>query len=96
MEFAKFMFKFYNKLLPRTFDNYFTDLNYIHKYNTRQKIRNVFFHHQSKTENGKRRLHHKCLNVWKKIPPQFRTYSFGKFKQELRKEYIAKYNTITQ
>ena len=36
MEFAKFAYKFYNKKLPNSFDNYFTDLKYIHNYNTRQ------------------------------------------------------------
>ena len=39
MEIAKFMFKFKNKLLNSSisFDNYFTNLSEIHKYNTRQR-----------------------------------------------------------
>ena len=36
MEIAKFMFRFKNKMLPISFDNYLTNLSEIHKYNTRQ------------------------------------------------------------
>ena len=43
MEIAKFMFKFYNKMLPNSFDSYFTKLDSIHSYNTRQKSTNEFF-----------------------------------------------------
>ena len=42
MEFAKFAYKVSNKKLPNSFDNYFTDLEYIHNYNTRQKDCNDF------------------------------------------------------
>ena len=43
MEIAKFMFKFYNKMLPNSFESYFTKLDSIHSYNTRQKSTNEFF-----------------------------------------------------
>ena len=43
MELAKFMFKFNNKMLPNSFNNYFLWLDKIHKYNTRQKnVMNMF------------------------------------------------------
>ena len=37
---AKFMFKYNNKMPPISFGNYFLKLEKVHKYNTRQKIRN--------------------------------------------------------
>ena len=37
MEITKFMFRFKNKMLPISFDNYFINLSETHKYNTRQK-----------------------------------------------------------
>ena len=37
MELAKLMFKFNNKMLPNSFNNYFLRLDKIHKYDTRQK-----------------------------------------------------------
>ena len=54
MEIAKFMIKFYNKMLPNSFDSYFTKLNSIHSYNTRQKSTNEFFHYRARTEMGKK------------------------------------------
>ena len=42
MEFAKFMYKFNNKMLPESSNNYFTKLDDVHKYKTRQKHRNEF------------------------------------------------------
>ena len=43
MEFAKFMFKFNNKMLPESFDCYFTKLDNIRKHNTTQKHRNQYY-----------------------------------------------------
>jgi len=43
MEYAKFMLKFNNKMLPDSFDNYFIKLENVHSYNTRQKHRNEYF-----------------------------------------------------
>ena len=43
MEIAKFMFKFYNEVLPNLFDSYFTKLDSTHSYNTRQKRTNEFW-----------------------------------------------------
>ena len=37
MEFAKFMYKYENHMLPSSFDNYFIKLESIHNYSTRQK-----------------------------------------------------------
>ena len=53
MEFAKFAYKCYNKKLPNSFDNYFTDLKYIHIYNTRQKNRSNFYHRYVRSETGR-------------------------------------------
>ena len=43
MEIAKFIFKFNNQMLPDFFNNYFTKLDNVHNYNTRQKTRAEFF-----------------------------------------------------
>ena len=56
MEIAKFMFKFYNKMLPNSFDSYFTKL-----YNLTftviildKKVQMNFFHYRARTEKEKR------------------------------------------
>ena len=85
MEFAKFAYKFYNKKLPNSFDNYFTDLKYIHNYITRQKDRSNFYHRYVRSETGRKKLQHLCVNVWKNIPLQSRNCSFVIFKKNLNK-----------
>ena len=37
MEYAKFIFKFNNHMLPDSFKHYFTKLDSVLKYNTKQK-----------------------------------------------------------
>ena len=54
MEFAKFMFKFNNKMLPESFDCYFTKLDNIHQHNTRQKHRNEYYQFHTSSESGKK------------------------------------------
>ena len=68
IEKAKFMFKYNNKMLPISFDNYFLKLEKVHRYNTRQKIHNEYFQIYSRTESRRKALHHLCLKVWKEIP----------------------------
>ena len=43
MEYAKFIFKFNNHMLPDSFNCCFTKLENVHKYNTKQKQRNEYF-----------------------------------------------------
>ena len=76
MEFAKFMFKFNNKMLPESFDCYFTKLNNIHKHNTRQKHRNEYYQFHT-SESGKKTLQYICLNVWKKSTIFFSDLNIG-------------------
>ena len=54
MEFAKFMFKFSNKMLSESFDCYFTILDNIHKHNIRQKHHNEYYQFHISSESGKK------------------------------------------
>ena len=54
IELAKFMFKYNNRLLPPSFNNYFTKLDVIHHYNTRQKVTSEFFQPFIASETGKK------------------------------------------
>ena len=55
---AKFMFKYNNKMLPMSFNNYFLKFEKVHKYNTRQKIRNEYFQIYSRIGRGRKALHY--------------------------------------
>ena len=72
MEFAKFMFKFNNKMLPESFYSYFTKLDNVLKHFTRQKHRNEYNQFYTTSESGKKTLHHICLNTWKNVPKEYR------------------------
>ena len=54
MKIAKFMFRFKTKMLPISFDNYFTNLSEIHKHNTRQKAKSGYYHHSFNSEFGRK------------------------------------------
>ena len=64
MEFAKFMYKYENHMLPSSFDNYFIRLESMHNYSTRQKSAGGFFYRSINSEFGRKRLHRICLKVW--------------------------------
>ena len=66
LEFAKFIFKFINNMLPSSFNNHFIDLNKIHKHHTRQI--GSYYHHPFNSEFGRKRLQHMCLQEWESIP----------------------------
>ena len=55
MEIVKFMFKVKNKMF---FISFFTDLNEIHKYITRQKTKSEYYHHSCNSKVGRKRMNH--------------------------------------
>ena len=91
MEFAKFMFKFNNKMPPESFDCYFTKLDNIHKHNTTQKHRNEYCLFHTSFESGKKTLQYICLNVWKNISKKYCHCLFSLFKKYYRKNVLSKY-----
>ena len=75
MEYAKFSHKFSNNMLSEYFKNYFIDLDTIHKINTRQKTKN-YFHTYARTEWGKKKIQHKALGIWEKLPVELKELKF--------------------
>ena len=94
MEKAKFKFKYNNKMLPISFDNYFLKLEKVHKYNTRRKICNEYFQIYSRIESGRKALHHLYLKVWKEIPLEFRRCTFYRFKKHDKSTILTKYDNV--
>ena len=93
VEFAKFMFKFNINVLPTSFNNYFLKLDNGHKYNTRQKTRNVYFQSFVDLETGRKTLHHICERLWRGIPQTHRHCSFSKFKKYFKTNILSTYCT---
>ena len=54
MEFAEFMFKFNNKMLPESFNSYFPKRDNVHLHFTRQKHPNEYYQFYTCSESGKK------------------------------------------
>ena len=63
IEIAKFMFKFSNQMHPDFFKNYFTKLDNVHNYNTRQKTRAEYFQYSVASESRRKIFHDIGLKV---------------------------------
>ena len=81
IEIAKFMFKFNNQIHPDFFNNYFTKLDNVHYYNTREKTQAEFFQYSVASESKRKFLHHIGLKVWKNVLKDFRHCPFPTFKK---------------
>ena len=91
MKIAKFMLRFKNKTLPISFDNYFTNLNEIHKYNTKQKAESAYYHHSFNSEFGRKRLNYECLKLWELTPLVEKECSFSKVKKVFKDNILNFY-----
>ena len=78
------MFRFKNKMLSISFDNYFTNPSEIHKYNTRQKAKSAYYHHSFHSEFGRKRLNQECLKLWESISLAEKECSSSKLKKCLK------------
>ena len=85
------MFKFNNQMLLDFFNNYFTKLDNVHNYNTRQKTRAEFFQYFVASESRRKALHYIGLKVWKNVPKEFRHFPFPTFKKYLKTNILLNY-----
>ena len=92
MEYAKFSHKFSKNMLPEYFKNYFIDLDTIHKINTRQKTKKNYFHTYARTEWGKKKIQHKALEIWEKLPVELKECSYFRFKKVFKQIILSGYN----
>ena len=93
MEYAKFIIKFNNQMLPDSFNYYFTTLENVHKYNTKQKQRNEYFQFRIFSESGGKTLHHICQKVWKNVPTKFCYCPFSTIKKYFKSNIVSNDHT---
>ena len=91
IEIAIFHVKFYNQMLPDFFNNYFTKLDNVYNYKTRQITRAEFFQYSVASESREKTLHHIGLKVWKNVPKEFRHCPFPTFKKYLKRNTLLNY-----
>ena len=76
MEYAKFILKFNNHMLPDSFNCCFTKLENVHKYNTKQIQRNEYFQFCISSELGRKTLHISVFKCGKMSRRNFATFHF--------------------
>ena len=92
-EYAKFLFRYSNNMLPNYFNSYFTslELDFIYRHYTRQKSKKDFFHTYSRTEWKKKMTEQKALEIWSKLSIEQKEASFFKFKKTFKMNTLKKY-----
>ena len=71
-------------MLSDFFNSYFTKLDNVYNYNTRQKTRADFFQYFVASESRRKSLHHIGLKLWKNVAKEFRRCPFPTFKNILK------------
>ena len=82
-------------MVPDSFNYryYFTKLESVHNYNTKQKQRNEYFQFHISSESGRKTLHHIYLRVWKNVPTKFPHCPFSTFKKYFKSNIVSDYRT---
>ena len=89
LEIGKFCFKAKHNLLPDSFTNFFTKIDEIHKYNTRN-FKNRFYLKKQNKKSGLLTLAHTGAKVWNSFPTLLQnTNSVHSFSKNLKK-YLTK------
>ena len=84
-EMAKFVQSVHNGTSPMLFQDYFKTTS--HSYNTRFRQNSVYALPQPRTERGKRLCMYTGVNIWSKVPRDFKELSKETFKYRL-KHYV--------
>jgi len=78
---AKFTYSFYNGGSPNHFDNYFSEIASVHKYQTRLDSLKKYYLPRMKASLGQLFLKYIGPTIWSNIPENLKSsspYSFGK------------------
>ena len=81
------MYRFENNLLPVSFKKYFTNLDCIHAYDTRNKHKSKYFLPRYQTNYGKKSLQYFGIKLWSEIPQEIKCLSYISFKK-IYKNYL--------
>ena len=88
LELGKFCFKFHQNVLPYSFNNYFTAISDIHRYNTRN-FKNRFYIHKQLKQTGLKTLSFMGAKFWNTIPNKLKKQkSIYAFSKHLKKHLL--------
>ena len=87
-----FMFKFYNNLQPKCFDNFFTKVNSTHSYSTRLSARKTYSLPKARTNYGLFSLKSQGPKIWNSINEAFKNEKhISTFKLKVKSFLIEQY-----
>jgi len=82
MQIAVFMFKYYDNMLPKAFDNdYFTFISFKHNYNIRLASKSTYYIYQVRTNYGKFNLHFSGPSIWNNLDEETKSLSLHLFEK---------------
>ena len=88
IEYAKFLFKFNDHMLPDSFIHCLSKLGSVNKYNTKQKQRNEYFQFRISSKSGRKLYVITCLNVRENVPMKIRHCPFSTFKKYFKSNIL--------
>ena len=88
---AVFMYKFHRKLLPSTFDNFFSTVAAKHNYGTRLSTKQSLSLPKVNTNYGIFNIRFQGPKIWNSIPRMDKSLSLNKFKQRINQKTIESY-----
>ena len=86
-----FMYKYYHKLLPPVFNDFFIDVHAVHNYNTRLSSKKSYYLPKARTNYGLFNIRFLGTKTWNNIDETVKLFSFHKFKKRLKDGYIDQY-----
>ena len=92
LETAKFMHQFSDKLLPASFEKYFTRTTFVHCHSTRTSERNDYFLPHFSTSRLQHSIRFSGVKIWNSNPSKFKNLSLKKFISEYKLHLINQYN----
>ena len=88
---AVFMKKFYNKLLPSVFDDFFRSASDVHDFNTRFSTSQIFGIPKARTNYGIFNIRFHETKVWNSIADDVKYLSIKRFKKKIKEDMIENY-----
>ena len=92
LEMAKFMYLHHNNKLPKLFNNYFKSINSVHSYNTRHVCRKNYQLYSIHSNIAKKALPFSGAQVWNSLLPEWKDFSYYRFKKTIKSYFVANYS----
>ena len=96
MHIVSFVYECVHNLSPAYFSNYFTWIENVHSFGTRQSKRgNLFSLRCNTTQYGLRSIHYSGVRLWNSLPTDIRnSVSLSNFRSEIKSYFLSNYSPI--